>query len=111
MKIPCMKYWACYLAFVMFLIGISPRVYAGLAPSEIVIISHFDRGADLQSIQKVLETKVIRERLEALGFTEKEIHARFDQLTDSQIHELAQNIDQLTVGGDGLGLVIGLLVI
>jgi hypothetical protein len=32
-------------------------------------------------------------------------------MTDAQIHQLATNLDEVRVGGDGLGVVIALLVI
>ena len=36
---------------------------------------------------------------------------RFAQLSDQQLHKLALQVDELAVGGDGLGRVIALLVI
>ncbi len=35
----------------------------------------------------------------------------FSQLSDAQIHNLALNLDQLKAGGDGLGILVALLVI
>ncbi len=95
----------------MFLIGIAPKVDAGLSPSEVVAIAQSDRAADLQKIQNVLETKMVGERLRDLGFTESEIQERLSMLSDAQIHNIALDLDQLKVGGNGLGIVIVLLVI
>jgi chorismate synthase len=106
-----MKYIAIYLTFAMFILGIVPRVDAGFVTSEIITHQQIDRTADLQKIQKVIETKIVRERLENLGFTQDEIQTRISQLSDEQIHNLALNLDQLKVGGDGLGVVVALLVI
>jgi hypothetical protein len=111
MRIPFVKQISWYLIVAMFLIGVAPRLDAGMAPSELVALSQFDRAADLQQIQRVLEMKVARERLEKLGFTAEEIKTRLDALSDHQIHQLARQIDDLRVGGDGLGFVIALLVI
>ena len=111
MRIPLMKYFASYLAFAMFIIGIVPRVDAGFIPSAIITHPQIDRTADLQKIQKVIETKMVRERLENLGFTADEIQKRLSQLSDEQMHNLALNLDQLKVGGDGLGIIVALLVI
>ena len=105
------RYIACYLAFVMFLIGIAPKVDAGLSPSEVVVIAQSDRAADLEDIQKVLETKMVGERLRDLGFSESEIQGRLSLLSDAQIHNMALDLNQLKVGGNGLGIVIVLLVI
>jgi hypothetical protein len=95
----------------MFIIGIAPRVDAALAPSEIVALSQVDRQADLGKIQKVLETKMIKERLVQYGMTQEEVNTRLSQLSDQQLHKFALQIDDLKVGGDGLGIVIALLVI
>jgi len=111
MSIPLMRYIASYLAFAMFILGIVPGVDAGFIPSNIITHPQIDRTADLQKIQKVLETKMLTERLEDLGFTKDEIQKRLSQLNDEQIHNLALNLDQLKVGGDGLGILAALLVI
>ena len=111
MKITFMRQVAWYLVFAMFIIGIAPRVDAALAPSEIVALSQVDRQADLGKIQKVLETKMIKERLVQYGMTQEEVNTRLSQLSDQQLHKFALQIDDLKVGGDGLGIVIALLVI
>ena len=100
-----------YMVSAMFVIGITPRVYAGLSPSETMTVAQFDRTADLQKIQKVLELKMISERLRQLGFTEEGIQQRLNQLSNEQIHRLALKLDELKVGGNGAEVVISLLVI
>ncbi|MBI4653592.1 MAG: PA2779 family protein [Nitrospirae bacterium] len=111
MKIPFMKQILWYLVFAMFIIGIIPRVEAGFAPSDVIALSQVDRAADIDKIQKVLETKMVRERLEKLGYAQEEINSRLTQFSDQQIHNLALQIDDIKVGGDGLEIVIALLVI
>jgi len=107
-----MKQISWYLVVAMFIIGIAPRVDAGLAPSEIIALSQTDRAADLEKIQKVLELKAVSERLTQLGLAQEEIRNRLDQLSDQQIHQAALQLDDLKVGqGDALGLIIALLVI
>ena len=112
MTIPFMKQISWYLVVAMFIIGIAPRVDAGLAPSEIIALSQTDRAADITKIQKVLELKAISERLTQLGLAQEEIKNRLDQLSDQQIHQAALQLDDLKVGqGDALGIIIALLVI
>ena len=107
-----MKQISWYLVVAMFIIGIAPRVDAGLAPSEIIALSQTDRAADMEKIQKVLELKAVSERLTQLGLAQEEIRNRLDQLSDQQIHQAALQLDDLKVGqGDALGLIIALLVI
>ncbi|MEI9477530.1 MAG: PA2779 family protein [Deltaproteobacteria bacterium] len=111
LKMPFVRYISWYLVVTMVVIGMTPRVYAGFSPSELMGPSPIDRTSDLQKIQEVLETKMISERLTQLGFTADEIQARLNQLGDEQIHQFALQLDQLKVGGDGVGIVIGILVI
>jgi len=110
-QLSIVKYISWHLVVAMFVIGITPRVYAGFSPSEVMDLSPINRASDLQKIQKVLEIKMISERLEQLGLTSDEVQARLDQLNDDQIHQFALELDELKVGGDGLGVVIALLVI
>lgn len=106
-----MRYVAWCLVVAMFMLGIPPRVYAGFSPSEVVVLTGFDRSADLGKIQKVLETKVIRQRLTTLGFSQVEIQSRLDQLSDQQIHQLALKLDELKVAGDSGTIIIILLAV
>ncbi|OGW38704.1 MAG: hypothetical protein A2Y97_11120 [Nitrospirae bacterium RBG_13_39_12] len=112
MKIPFMKQVSCYLAIMMFIIGIAPRVDASLAPSEIIALTQVDRSADIGKIQKIIETKAVNERLIQLGFTQEEVQKRLVQLSDQQIHQIALQLDDLKVGQDSaLTIIIALLVI
>jgi hypothetical protein len=105
------KWITWYLVLAMFVIGITPRVYAGFSPSEIIALSPADRSADVQKVQKFLEMKVVRERLREFGYAPDEIQSRLNQLSDPQIHQLALKVDDLKVGGDVLGVIIFLLVV
>jgi len=111
MKSSWMKLISCYLVVAMFVIGIVPRVYAGISPSEAISMLNLDRGSDLEKIRKVLEMKMVGERLKEFGFSPDEIEKKLSQLSDHQIHQLALSLDELKVGGDwGVALIIILLV-
>ena len=112
MKTPLMRYVSWYLIFAMFLIGIAPKVDAGLSPSELIAMSQMDRNADLEKIRQVLEMKMVGERLGQLGFTQDEIQTRLNSLSDQQLHMFALKLDDLKVGGDGgAGIAIVFLLI
>ncbi len=106
-----MKSIAAYLVCAMFIIGIAPRVDASFAPSGVLPQAQTDRSADLATLQKALEQKMVKERLANLGLTADEVQARVGQLNDQQLHNVAKQLDNLKVGGDGVGLIIGLLII
>lgn len=119
MRIPFMRQISWYLVAAMFIIAIVPRVEAGFSRSEIIALQSeltraekADKEADLEKIQKVIETKVVKERLKALGFSQKEIQKRLTNLSDQQLHQFALQIDDLKVGsGSAIGVIIVLLVI
>lgn len=112
MKFPFMKHISWYLVAAMFIIGIAPRVDAGLSPSEIIAVQQVERGADLQKIRQVLEIKAVGERLGQLGLTHDEIQKRLSGLSDQQIHQFALQLDDLKIGqSDAIGFVIAILVI
>jgi hypothetical protein len=91
-----------------------PETVAMLSPAlpavaESSLDSH--RIADLQKIQTVLESKVVRQRLEDFGLSQEEINARLAGLSDDQLHQFAADVDAIIPAGDGLGIVVVLLVI
>ena len=100
-----------YLAIAMFVIGIVPRVEAAFVPSQAIALPAVDRAEDLGTIQAVLESKLVKQRLQDLGFSADEVNARLSQMSDQQIHSFAQQLDDLRVGKDGLGIVIAVLLI
>ncbi|HXZ36345.1 MAG TPA: PA2779 family protein [Thermodesulfobacteriota bacterium] len=111
MKRKLTNWVAWYMVTVMFLFGITPKVEAGFSPSEVIGQSQMDRSMDVEKVRKFLETKMIHERLHAFGFSQEEIQARLNLLTDDQIHQVALKLDELKVAGDGGEAVIIVLLI
>jgi len=111
MKKTFMKHVTWYLVVAMFVIGITPRVYAEFSPSEVVGVPQIDRGSDLGKIQNSIETKMIGERLKQIGLTSDEVLKKLSQLSDEQIHQLALQLDELKVGGDGGWAVFGIIIV
>jgi hypothetical protein len=105
------KHTARLVVMLMFFVGLVPRVEAGFAPSANNPLSQQGKDQDRDRVQKFLETKMVQDRLEKLGFTSDEIQSRLANLSDEQIHQFALKLDDLKVAGDGLGIVIALLVI
>jgi hypothetical protein len=111
MKKTLMKHVTWYLVVAMFVIGITPRVYAGFSPSEVMGVSPTDRGSDLEKIRNVIETKMLGERLKQIGLTPDEIQKKLGQLSDQQIHQLALQLDELKVGGDAGWTVLAIIIV
>lgn len=97
------------LIFVLSLISLVPRVEAAFIPSS-DSRNGLMRNQDIQTIQKALESKIVKQRLQDLGFSEEEIQERLNQLSDEEVHSLAMQIDSLSQGGL-LGVIIAVLVI
>ena len=60
----------------------------------------------MEKIQTLLENRLISQRLQDLGYSTEEITSRLGQLTDQEVHAIAQKLDDLRVGGDGVTLAI-----
>ncbi len=73
--------------------------------------SPLTRAADMEQIQRILESKIISGKLEHMGLSISEIKARLDKLSDSELHQFASRVNSLAPGGDAIGIVIALLVI
>jgi len=71
------------------------------------------RAQDMQLIQKTLENKILRQRLQEYGFSPEETNRRLTKLSDAQVHQLAMQTQRLNPGGGVLValLVLGILVL
>jgi hypothetical protein len=107
---PVVRGIAVMLVVVMGLVSLVPRVEASFVPTD-QCASSVSRQEDVATIQKALEQKLVKERLKDLGYTEEEIKARLDRLSDAEVHSLASQLDSLMPAGDGFGVVIAILVI
>jgi hypothetical protein len=54
---------------------------------------------------------MIGERLKQMGLTPDEIQKKLNQLSDQQIHQLANQLDELRVGGDAGWVVLGIIIV
>lgn len=66
---------------------------------------------DVEKIRLALENKLVQEKLRAYGLSADEVRTKLAEMTPSQIHLLAQASDDVLAGGDGLGAVIGVLIV
>ena len=102
--------------FVLYLImAFSILSFASSAPAMFIPSPYEGNGTshretDLQRIQKLLESKVVQQKLSQLGLTREEIESRLCQLDDEQIHQIASQIHALEPGGNGTAIIIILLL-
>lgn len=57
------------------------------------------RQADLAVVRDVVANEQVAQVLTARGFTPDEVNARVAQLSPQDLHQLAQNLDQLQAAG------------
>ncbi|HSR13921.1 MAG TPA: PA2779 family protein [Thermodesulfobacteriota bacterium] len=107
-KIP-LKGTAFFLIPAIFIASIASGVSAGFTPSPETSAAQ-GREADLLTIQRALESKVVKARLAQMGFSPEEIKGKLKNLDADSVHQLALKADELKVGGDPLlGIGIGLI--
>jgi len=105
-KEPFFKIISIYLVFAIFILTLPSQGWAMfIASGQATSV----KQADMDTIQKTLESTVVKQRLTDLGLSSGEALARINMLSDEQIHQLASNLDSLQAGADG-GLIFLLLV-
>ncbi|HBG45884.1 MAG TPA: hypothetical protein DDW94_02740 [Deltaproteobacteria bacterium] len=108
------RHIAAALALTMFMFGAVPaKSMAYVVGSDAVVAqaAEHSREADIARIQRVLESKLVSDRLNQAGLTQSEIDAKISKLSDQEVHSFASQLESLNPGGDGFGVVIALLVI
>jgi len=103
---------AMLLVVLMGIFSVVPRIEASFVSSDESFATNA-RHKDMAMVQKVLEQKLVKERLKALGYTDQEINSRLDQLSDNELHQFATQLDSLTSGGSAIVwvLVLALVII
>ncbi|MBU1744642.1 MAG: PA2779 family protein [Proteobacteria bacterium] len=103
---------AMFLATYIVLFMSFPAV-AGLIQSipSSVEMADKGRGAEIDKVQKVLEMQMVTDKLQAYGLSADEVKAKLQSMSDEQLHLMAQASDRVLAGGDGVGFVIGILII
>jgi hypothetical protein len=74
--------------------------FAGPVPSKTAANQSLDsRAADLALVRDVAANEQVAQVLAAHGFTQEQVNQRLAQLSPQDLHQLAQNIDQLQAAG------------
>jgi predicted PurR-regulated permease PerM len=104
---------ALIVALMMTLVVTSPATASMIQSRTTLQQADYEkmRCKELDTIQRALENKLVREKLSAYGLTQDEINAKLQSMNDQQRHLLAQASEKVLSGGNGVGTVIGLLII
>ena len=85
-------------------------VFAAMVGTEAILINQDTLDARDQ-VRSFLEREDIQSRLTARGIDPAEAKARIDSLSDSEVMQIADKIDQLPAGGSFWGTVLYLAII
>jgi len=92
----------------MMATGLPLPAHAALIGTEQLLQSDSSAQAKISSF---LARAEVRRELAARGVDPADVRARVAALSDEQARELAARIDQLPAGGDGVGDVLGAIVL
>jgi hypothetical protein len=74
--------------------------FAGPVPSKTAANQSLEsRAADLALVRDVAANEQVAQVLAAHGFTQEQVNQRLAQLSPQDLHQLAQNLDQLQAAG------------
>jgi len=94
--------------------------FAAPMPSKTMANQSLDsRAADLALVRDVAANEQVAQALAARGFTQEQVNQRLSQLSQQDLHQLAQNLDQLQAAGltrqewiwVGLGALAALILV
>jgi hypothetical protein len=79
---------------------IAVPVFAAPAPSKAVANQSIDsRAADIAMVRDVVANEQVSAVLAAHGFTQEQVNQKVAQLSNQDLHQLAQNLNQLQAAG------------
>lgn len=103
---------AAFLVVYWCAIHVAPAA-AGITPSQpsgATAISS-TRDADLVIVRRALEHRMVAQKLADYGVRADAVEMRMAQMSDEDVHTLANASKGLPSGGDGLGTLVTILVI
>jgi hypothetical protein len=71
------------------------------------IIDQGSHDVDRDRLRAFLDRAEVRDQLEALGVDSDIARARIDSLTNEEVSNIVDRLDQLPAGGDGFGALVG----
>ncbi|HEX3107499.1 MAG TPA: PA2779 family protein [Thermoanaerobaculia bacterium] len=86
--------------FVLLALAIAVPSFAAPMPSKTAANQSLDsRAADLTVVRDFTSNDQVAQALAARGFTPDQVNARVAQLSPQDLHQLANNLDQLQAAG------------
>ncbi|HSP16315.1 MAG TPA: PA2779 family protein [Thermoanaerobaculia bacterium] len=88
------------LIFVLLIALAAVPAFAGVVPSKTAANQSLDaRAADLALVRDVASNEQVAAVLAAHGFDQEQVNQKLAQMSPQDLHQLAQNLDQLQAAG------------
>ena len=88
------------VALVLVFAFLAVPMFAAPMPSKTAAHQSLDaRNADLALVRDVVSNEQVAQALAARGFTPEQVNSRLAQLNQQDLHQLAQNLNQLQAAG------------
>jgi hypothetical protein len=105
------KYVSCFVTITMLLMSMPVQtLQASMIGTETVLILSKARNMR-ENLHKFLERKDVQDMMMVQGISPVEAKARVDCLSDAEVMQIADKMDQLPSGGDGIGAIVGAALI
>ena len=105
------RYVCYFVTMTMFLMSM-PVQTVGAAMIETEAVMTLSKAQDIRKdLNEFLDREDVKAVMIAQGINPIEARARVDSLSDAEIIQIADKMDQLPSGGDGLGVIVGAAVI
>ena len=89
-----------FIALVLVFAFVALPTFAAPVPSKTAVNQSLaSRDADLALVRDVVANEQVAQALAARGFTPEQANARIAQLNQQDLHQLAQNLDQIQAAG------------
>lgn len=93
------------------ILAVAPlTLQAGMVGTD-QLLAQQERSAHMTLVNTYMSSEKVRSQMESMGVDPALAIERVAALTDSQLQQLAFNIDKAPAGSDALGLVVTVLVI
>ena len=97
------------LTFFSLILG-GTRVQAALVGTSEILNQGYQE-VNRERLRAFLERAEVRAQLEALGVDQDIAKARIDSLTNEEVAQIVDRLDQLPAGGDAVGVILGAAVL
>jgi len=105
------KYVSCFVTITMLLMSMPVQtLQASMIGTETVL--NLSKARNMrENLHNLLEREDVQEMMMAQGISPVEAKARVECLSDAEVMQIAEKMDQFPSGGDGIGAIVGAALI